>query len=31
MFVELRLESDRELVFENPASEVEKVAGVPNG
>ena len=31
VFVELRLESDRESVLENPAGQIEEIAGVPNG
>ena len=31
MFVKLRLESDRESVLENPAGQIEEIAGVPNG
>ncbi len=31
MFVKLRLESDRKAIFENPAGQLEKITGVPNG
>ncbi len=31
MFVKLRLESDRESILENPAGQIEEIAGVPNG
>ena len=31
MFLKLRLKSDRKPVFENPAGQIEEIAGVPNG
>ena len=31
MFVKLGLKSDRKTVFENPAGQIEEIAGVPNG
>ena len=31
MFVKLCLKSDRKPVFENPAGQIEEIAGVPNG